>query len=165
LRELRFLHEEEGQAWAGELSRFLLHWNERLEEGQALGEKAFQRVHRQFRALLAKGRRLHPRQKSRAQSKASNLLTRLEDYDLSVLAFLLDPDVPFTNNTSERDMRHAKVRQKISGCFRTLDGARVFARMRGYISTCRKQKQNILQALHEAFLGNPVLPTALPRGP
>ncbi len=165
LRELRFLHEEEGQAWAGELSRFLLHWNERLEEGQALGKKAFQRAHRQYRALLAKGRRLHPRRKSRAQSRASNLLTRLEDYDLSVLAFLLDPDVPFTNNTAERDMRHAKVRQRISGCFRTLAGARVFARMRGYISTCRKQKQNILQALHDAFLGNPVLPTALPRGP
>lgn len=160
LRELRFLHEEQGQAWAGELSRFLRHWNQQVPEGHALSKKAFQRVHRQYRALLAKGRRLNPRQPSRAQSKAANLLTRLEDYDLSVLAFLLDPEVPFTNNTSERDMRMAKVRQKISGCFRTFEGARVFARVRSYISTCRKQKQNILQALCDAFLGKPFMPTA-----
>ena len=165
LRELKFLHEEEGQAWAGELSRFLLHWNQRLGENQALGEKAFQRAHAQYRALLAKGRRQHPRQPSGAQSKAANLLRRLKDYDLSVLAFLLEPEVPFTNNQAERDIRMVKVRQKVSGCFRTLHGARVFARIRGYLSTCRKQGRPLLAALHQAFLGQSLPLSASARGP
>ena len=81
------------------------------------------------------------------------------DFDLSVLAFLLDPVVPFTNNQGERDIRMEKVRQKISGCFRTLHGARVFARNRSYISTCRKQGRNILDALTDAILGKPFIPT------
>lgn len=165
LRELKFLLEEEGLEWAGELSRFLLDANERLAEQEVLGEKAFKRALAQYHAILAKGRRQHPRQHSGAQSKAANLLQRLENYDLCVLAFLFDPDVPFTNNQGEQDIRMVKVRQKISGCFRTLHGARVFARVRSYISTCRKQNRNILDALIDALLGQPFLPIPSARSP
>jgi transposase len=58
-----------------------------------------------------------------------------------------------------------KGRQKISGCFRTLPGAKVFARIRGYISTCRKQGRNILYELENAILGNPFMPSLPTRGP
>ncbi len=165
LRELKFLYEEHQEAWAEELSRFLLDCHERCQREGVLGEKEFKKALAQYRAILAKGRRRHPRLQGRGpQSKAANLLNRLQDYDLCVLAFLFDPDVPFTNNQGERDIRMEKVRQKISGCFRTLQGARVFARNRSYISTCRKQGLNILDALTDALIGKPFIPT-LAQGP
>ena len=82
-----------------------------------------------------------------------------------MLAFTVFAEVPFTNNGAERDIRMEKTRQKISGCFRTLHGARVFARIRSYISTCRKQGRNILEALEKAIEGNPFLPSAPPANP
>ena len=116
-----------------------------------------------------RGRRVHPRRRAgqgrTAQDKATNLLDRLEDYDLSVLAFLIDPRVPFTNNQGEQDIRMIKVKQKISGCFRTLAGAQIFARIRGYLSTCRKQGRNLWEACRRLALGQPFMPQVAPRGP
>ena len=93
------------------------------------------------------------------------MLNRLEDFELSVLAFTIFEEVPFTNNVAERDIRMEKTRQKVSGCFRTLDGARVFARIRSYISTCRKRQRNILQELQRVIVGKPFLPSAPAMGP
>ena len=166
LRELKFQFEENAQAWARELSEFLLYQNQRRAQHGLPGERSFQKILDTYHAILAKGRRKHPRRKGRqAQSKAANLLDRLEGYDLCVLAFLLDSKVPFTNNQAEQDIRMIKIRQKISGGFRTLHGARVFARIRGYISTCRKQGRNILDALQRAYSGAPFMPAAPANGP
>ena len=164
LRELKFLWEEQQEAWADELSGFLLECNQRRKLAGVPDEKAFEEIRARYQAILAKGRRRHPGNPG-AQSKAANLLDRLEGYDLCVLAFLCDPDVPFTNNQGERDIRMEKVRQKISGCFRTFHGAEVFARIRGFISTCRKQGRNILEELENAILGNPFMPALSNRGP
>jgi transposase len=131
-----------------------------------LDEPQFKKVHARYRAILRMGRRRHPRRAGRAaQSKAANLLDRLEDFDLNVLALTIFEEVPFTNSGSERDLRMEKTRQKVSGCFRTLDGARVFVRIRSYISTSRKQGQNILDALEKAIVGNPFMPSAPAKGP
>lgn len=166
LRELKFLWEEHHEQWADELSRFLLDCHERCKQQGVLKEKEFKRALAQYHAILAKGRLRHPRRQGRgAQSKAANLLNRLEDYDLCVLAFLSDSVVPFTNNQGERDIRMEKVRQKVSGCFRTLHGARVFARIRSYISTCRKAGRNILDEIENAVLGRPFMPSPADRGP
>jgi len=166
LRELKFQWEENGEAWAQELSQFLLHHKQRREKEGLPSERHFQNILANYHAILAKGRRKHPRRQGRqAQSKAANLLDRLEDYDHCVLAFLIDLKVPFTNNQGEQDIRMIKIRQKISGGFRTLHGARVFARIRSYISTCRKQGRNILEALERAYLGNPFMPAAPANGP
>jgi transposase len=100
-----------------------------------------------------------------AQSKAANLLDRLEDFDYNILAFLWDGRVPFTNNQAEQDIRMIKVRQKISGCFRTLRGAQVFCRIRSYLSTCRKQGRNLWEAIQMAVIGQPFIPSTPPRGP
>lgn len=166
LRELKFLSEEQHEGWAAELSQFLLALHQRCQKRGTLGERAFQRVLVAYHRILAKGRRRHPRRPGRqAQSKAANLLDRLEDFDLAVLAFSVFEEVPFTNNGAEQDLRMEKVQQKISGCFRTLQGARVFARLRSYISTCRKQKRNLLEELGQAILGKPFIPTAPGSGP
>jgi transposase len=169
LRELRFLAEEHGEAWATELGRFLLDWNAAPLTQTGLDEAQFKRAHARYKAIVRQGRRTHPRrqpgQGRTQQGKAANLLDRLEDYDLSVLAFLIDPAVPFTNNQAEQDIRMIKVKQKISGGFRTLTGAQVFARIRSYLSTCRKQGRNLWDACYQLVIGQPFLPTAPAAGP
>jgi transposase len=166
LRELKFVAEQEHEPWAGQMSRFLLDCLARRKTDGVLDDSQFKKLRAQYRAILRKGRLLHPRkQGGGAQSKAANLLDRLEDFDLNVLAFAIFEEVPFTNNGAERDIRMVKVRQKISGCFRTLHGARVFARIRSYISTCRKQGRNILDELEQAVLAKPFIPSAPLAGP
>jgi transposase len=90
-------------------------------------------------------------QKARArrpkQREGQNLLKRLKTFKTETLRFLTDFDVPFTNNLAEQDLRMMKVKMKISGAFRTLEGAQTFARLRSVISTARKQRYNIMQIL------------------
>jgi transposase len=166
LRELKFLYEEQREAWAQDLSGFLLDCLEQRKTRGVLDQRAFDKLLAQYHTILEKGRRRHPRSEGGGpQSKAANLLNRLEDSELSVLAFMIFAEVPFTNNQGEQDIRMEKVRQKISGCFRTLEGARVFARIRSYISTCRKQGRNILDELESAIRGKPFSPSLPCRSP
>jgi transposase len=88
----------------------------------------------------------------------ADLLIRLRDYRAAVLAFLHHPEVPFDNNLAERDLRMMKVKQKISGCFRTWRGAEVFAAVRTYLATARKQGISMLQAAYLAFCATPFIP-------
>ena len=166
LRELKFLAEEQQQSWAKEMSRFLLDCLEGRKTQGVLDERQFKSIRRQYRAILKRARRRHPRREGNgAQGKAANLLSRLEDFEMNVLAFTIFEEVPFTNNGAERDIRMEKTKQKISGGFRTLHGARVFARIRSYISTCRKQGRNILEALQKAMAGKAFMPSGFPAGP
>jgi transposase len=169
LRELKFLWEEEHQVWARQMSDLLLQLHRRRQQHGEFNERQFKRAWQRYRNVVRRGRYRHPRlapgQGRSAQSKAANLLDRLEDFDWSILAFLWDGRVPFTNNQAEQDIRMIKVRQKISGCFRTLRGAQIFCRIRSYLSTCRKQGRNLWQALQRAVSGAPFIPSAPPAGP
>jgi len=169
LRELKFLWEEQHEVWAQQLSHLLLEFHRQRQTRGEFNEGQFKRALKRYRRIVRRGRYRHPRltpgQGRCAQSKAANLLDRLENFDLCVLAFLFDERVPFTNNQGEQDIRMIKVRQKISGCFRTLRGSQIFCRIRSYLSTCRKQGQNLWEAVQMAVTGRPFIPSAPPAGP
>ena len=94
------------------------------------------------------------------RGKAGSLLERLREHREATLAFMDDFAVPFDNNQAERDIRMAKLQQKVSGGWRTLPGAKRFCRLRSYVATARKQQVGVLPALRRVFEGDPWLPAA-----
>jgi transposase len=168
LRELIFLFEQHRQPWAGDLHDLFMDMFQCVQNRKArdapVTEKEYKRWCHQYWTILRAGRKANPltpkqRANPRAkQSKEQNLLDRLEGYDDSILAFLWNLDLPFTNNEAERAFRMMKVRLKISGCFRTFQGACRHARIRSYISTLRKHGLPVLEYLRRALEGRPFLP-------
>lgn len=169
LRDLVFLFEQEEQMWAKKMFDHLVNMNNFVrEQSEQLTQQQKEPWLEQYRTIMAEGWKknplpMKPPKKKRgrpAKTKSQNLLTRFADFEDSVLAFLHDKNVPFTNNLAEQDIRMIKVRLKISGCFRTVRGAEHFARIRSYLSTARKQGRNILDSITAAINGNPFLPAA-----
>lgn len=163
LRELTRAYEQDKQQWAKEMEQFLRDTNKAVDlAGGALGHDEAQRVRKEYRALLKKAEIECPPPKrppgkgkpgKLKRSKARNLLERLVNYEDDVLRFMENPKVPFTNNRGENDIRMTKVHQKISGCFRSMTGAKMFCRIRGYLSTCRKQGISATDAMTLVFQG------------
>jgi transposase len=163
LRELEGLIEFDGEAaWAEPMRDMLREANVAVTEAREAGARALppeklaafvERYWEAIRLGLAFHRRLpecEATSKRRGRPKqlpGHNLLARLKTFKTETLRFLTDFDVPFTNNLAEQDLRMMKVKMKISGSFRTLEGARIFARLRSIVSTARKQRYNILQIL------------------
>jgi transposase len=168
MRELVFLFEQHQQRWAKDLYDLFLEMLRYVQEQKArdapVGQAEYKRWQKRYRQLLRAGRRSNPLTseqrtgRCRKQSKEQNLLDRLEAYDEFILAFLWAWELPFTNNEAERDFRFMKTRIKISGCFRTLEGARCHVRIRSYICTLRKQGLPVLEYLRRALDGRPFLP-------
>ena len=168
MRELVFLFEQHQQSWAKDLHNLFLEMLKFVKDQKARAapptKNDFKDWQRQYRKILRAGRNANPltpdqkAQKRPKQTKEQNLLDRLENYEDCILAFLWELDLPFTNNEAERAFRMMKVRLKISGCFRTLDGARRHARIRSYISTIRKHGLPVLEYLRRALDGHPFLP-------
>jgi len=171
LRELTFLAEEQGIAWAADLKSLLLDMKEATLEARARGDPRLASLEvidweAQFLAILDEGDQAHPRamappgKRGRSkQSPARNLLDRLRKHQQAFLCFLEDLRVDFDNNLAERDLRMIKVQQKVSGCFRSLAGAQAFSRIRGYLSTLRKQGMPLVSSLQATLCGHPVLPS------
>jgi len=150
----------------------LLTINDKVDEfklngdGQ-LSEKLINQYEQEYGRILMSGLveipQLPPPEKrkrgKKKQHKAKNLLDRLQDFKASVLLFMVNFNVPFTNNLPEQDIRMCKLKAKISGSFRSSSGAKDFATIRSYISTAKKQGQNVLDALMQAFCGNPFMPS------
>jgi transposase len=169
LRELRFVTEQYQQAWAGELARLLLDIKTEVAQtpdAMTLPPDRLAYYETRFDALLQVGFDANPspapppsRKRGRTkQSPPKNLLDRLSKYKAETLAFMYDFRVPFDNNLAERDLRMIKVKQKVSGTFRTRSGAERFCDIRSYISTVRKQGEHVLAALHDALLARPFIP-------
>jgi len=170
IRELVFAFEEDRQPWASDFKELLLRINNRIEQARGEGKsfllpRTLHHFERQYDRLLSRALRQNPRQRGsphrrgrKKQTKTRNLVERLREYRSAVLAFMYDFHVAFTNNQAERDLRMAKVKQKISGTFRSQAGAAMFCRIRGYISTARKNTSSAFDALSHAFLGDPFIP-------
>jgi len=174
LRVLLFLQERYPQKWIEPLIALLLKIKKKVETVQRghqteLSERQRTIYFAQYDKLIQQGLRANlppnatsrkPGQRGRLkQSPARNLLLRLKKHKAAVLAFMTDFKVPFDNNQSERDLRMMKVKQKVSGCFRSEAGAGIFCRIRTYLSTARKNGQMALSALRLAFMGTPYLPS------
>jgi len=163
LRELERAWEQDNQAWAKAMKSLLEGINQAVNDaGGQLSPSEAQRYRKKYQTLLRKAELECPppdetqragRRGRLKRSKARNLLERLIDYEDDVLRFMETQRVPFTNNRGENDIRMTKVQQKISGCFRSMDGAYIFCRIRSYLSTCRKQGMNPSEALRLLFAG------------
>jgi transposase len=169
LRELTFLAERHSQAWAAELKGLLIEMKQTVEAARATGKSALTKktlrsLLKRYDTLLKQGEAANPllppeavpRRGRRKQTPARNLLDRLRRYQKETLAFLYDFAVPFDNNPAEREIRMMKVQQKVSGGFRSQEGAQAFCRIRGYLASARKQSRNVLFALQQLFLGHPL---------
>ena len=161
LRELTYFEElsEVTKAWAAPLKELLLEMKGVAErEGAQVPAWQVEELTARYDRLVAEGQEAQPLPDvpQLACRQARNLLRRLVRRKEEVLRFLSDPPVPFDNNLAERDLRMVKLQQKVSGCFRTNEGARRFCRIRSYVSTARKQGRGVLHALEGACKGEPI---------
>ena len=175
LRELVFIEETspEQKVWTTPLSKLLLKIKETADKARAqqaarLDQSEQSAYLRRYDRLVRKAVKLNPliprrkrqpgamKKKRVAQPTANGIVQRLQRRRDEILRFMTDLSVPFDNNGSERDLRMIKLQQKTSGCFRTEDGARVFCRVRSYLSTARKQGHSLLHALERVLAGKPL---------
>ena len=176
LRELTAVEENDGQPWATRFKTLLLSAKQavatakedELEELSPAKIKQIERIYDRLIALALQanqppeggwptGKRGRPK-----KTKPRNLAERLHKRQAEVLAFVYDFRVPFDNNLAERDIRMLKVQQKISGCFRSEEGAKDFCTIRSYISTMRKQSVNVWEALGSVFSEQILIPSSRP---
>jgi transposase len=169
LRELVYVKDITGHDWPEQMMQLLVSANAiataTRRAGIAFTEDNLAAFHTLYHGILRDGDMHHPQahaptgKRGRVkQSVPFNLLRRLRQYADAVLLFLRDPRVPFTNNLGERAIRMPKVKQKISGCFRTVEGAHNFCVIRSCLDTLAKQGHGMLEVLRRAFAGNPIQP-------
>ena len=164
LRELTFIEDSNGYKWARNMKKLLMgtcHTVAKREE-KCLTDKEYANLQKRYRNILTRGAKELPELPSKpkgkrgkmAKSDAHNLLERFKKYETAVLLFAKDPHVPFTNNRAERDLRMAKVKQKVSGCFRKVEYARAYCRISSYLQTMANHGINPLVAIQMALTGN-----------
>lgn len=162
IRELKFIHEVKKEAWAKTMKELLYDAHSHIRRLQLQGKRPTFRwilsVESRYEQILKRGYRLHGEHiddtRGRPMPRYSrkpglNLLNRLRDQKSEVLLFVRDPEVPFTNNAAEQDIRMMKVKQKISGSFRAADAAESFCRIRSYLSTQIKQGKTAFKSVLE----------------
>ena len=172
LRELISISENYEQVWSEEMAALLLIIkgcvDETRETSDYLTAKQIIDFEKMYDYITKKGLEENPppldfdtkpkKRGRKKQTKPKNLLDRFVNYKGDILRFMYDFEVPFDNNLAERDIRMMKVQQKISGTFRSIQGAHYFCRIRGYISTMKKNKLSVIDAIEAVFNGKPFVP-------
>ena len=163
LRDLKFVEERFDQDWSTEMVELLIKMKiskeQAIDKGKDyLSNASLYRYRKKFKQIVEKGLKANPWQppkvKKRGRPKKTaprNLIERFRDRGEDIMRFLFNFKVPFDNNQSERDLRMMKVKQKISGGFRSKKGVKYFTRIRSYIMTARKQDINVFTALNDLF--------------
>ena len=177
LRHLKYLYEVIKQGWAGEMACLLLRIKRHVELSKLFGcdelpmddIREYEQI---YHAILSKGalslgmtdpyvydeekatnsKAMPKKRKKRTESE--RMVSRMSEYEQETLLFMYDFSVPFDNNAAEQAVRMPKLRQKISGCFRTTKGAKVFARIRSFITTTKKKGKNIYEGIKASFQGD-----------
>lgn len=144
LRELQALIDQKS-IWAEKMHRLLLDIYKFTDKGKSILKESKKFIRKYVRICKMADQEepppiIKPRGGRSKRTKGRNLYDRLVKHQDAVLAFALHPFIPFTNNLAERDVRHAKIKQKIAGSFRTVQGAKTYARIYGFISTLRKHQ-------------------------
>ena len=163
LRELQFIVDSNGYAWAGNMKRALKQTCAKVAASDArqLTEKDYRNLRKRYRNILTRGGKELPpipaRHKGKrgriAKSHAHNLWERFKKHEQAILLFAKESTVPFTNNRAERDLRMSKVKQKVSGCFRTERYAQAYCRISSYLQTMQYRGYNPLAAIQIALTG------------
>ena len=158
LRELQALIENDDSKWAKAMKALLLNiylmpFEERVKRRPLIESR--------YDLICTIADRLEPppiktsgKRGKYKRTKGRNLFERLAREKSAALAFAFNQQVPFTNNLAERDLRPAKVKQKISNCFRSQQGAKIYARIESFISTARKHNQNVFNELLNTFVAD-----------
>jgi transposase len=170
LRELTFQRETTRQRWPKRMIDILIQSRDHCEAARQAGKTALsawriRRIFRDYSAILHQALSRNPRAERQdkrrgriKQSVAFNLINRMREHADAVLRFVTDLRVPFTNNLAERAIRMPKVKQKISGGWRTFEGAQHFCTIRSYLDTMHKQGHNMFDVLRQTFIGCPPSP-------
>jgi len=163
LRELTFFEEEEQAKWAGYLKELLCSAKTQVKQAREGGQNhldqlALQAIENQYDEIVGGALLMQSSHKGKRgkwkKTEQQTFLDRLLKYKRHILAFLYDFGIPFDNNLAERDLRMLKVKEKVSGTFRSFKGAQSFALIRGYLSTVRKNEGNIFVEVRNAFAGH-----------
>ena len=175
MRILKGISESFGHIWAVDMGSLLVDIKREVDSLKSKGLTSMAEINikaydEKYKTIIAQGK-IEDAEKSfvilstktgkPVKSDALKLLRKLEDYDVETLSFMYDFNIPFDNNLAERDIRMVKLRQKISGCFRSDNGGSLFCRIRSYISTCNKNGQDIMESLRSAIKGVPFIPEKL----
>jgi hypothetical protein len=166
IRDLKGLYELQNVSWASEMLSFMKEMNDHKkndlrEDINICNKELLDEYDKRYDTLLADGRAAFSllKEKELGWDELRKMLNRLSNFKDCYLLFIRDYDVPFTNNLSERDLRPAKTRQKVSGCFRSWNGVEIYAKIRSFISTAKKRQKNLFDSIACVFNNTPVFTT------
>ena len=156
LRTLKYIYEDLKMGWAGEMANLLLRINRHVELSKLFGADCLEQddiaeYEQAYRDILS-----GVDTSKTAPTESRRMANRLVKYEQETLLFMLDFNVPFTNNLAERDIRMPKAKQKISGGFRSVGGANAFARIRSFVSTAKKKGKDVYDGIVSVYIGNPI---------
>jgi hypothetical protein len=158
LRDLIYVEEAFNATWAKQIKKLLIKAKNDKEKNPNLKSSYYSRIFKQYINIIRPVIKAYDKKFKKTDEQ--RLAFALEKHKRLFLKFIKQVDVPFDNNQAERDLRMIKVKQKVSGCFRSQKHAQYFASIRGYISTIKKNKQKVLENIQQAFLNNPFVPSA-----